>query len=140
MACSAVLTSAPAAYSRAAATRAQHAPGTALQRPETAKATDAATQSQPAHKTGLKVTLKQHRLAVSDAAKAASQEAAVASTSAEQPATPAAKPSPTSVLADVDTADASGNQQEAGFALPAPADAKVHTMPQRSSFGVLDCF
>lgn len=118
----------PKASAAVSSPRGQHASVPALQRLEAAQATDAATQMQSAQKTGLKVTLKQHRLAVSDAAKAASQEAAVVSTSAEQPATPAAKPSPSSVLGDGDTADVPGNQQDAGFALPAPAD-KVPAMP-----------
>lgn len=116
----------PKASAAVSSPRGQHASGSALQRLEAAQATDAATQMQSVQKTGLKVTLKQHRLAMSDAAKAANQEAAVVSTSAEQPATPGAKPSPTSVLGDVDIADVPGNQQDAGFA--APAD-KVHTMP-----------
>lgn len=107
--------------------RAQHAPGSALQASEAllSQATDAVTQPQPAHKTGLKVTLKQHRLAVSDAAKAASQEAANVTTAAEQPATPAAKPAPTPAEAHVDVVEVTAKQQEAAFALPAPAGAKV---------------
>ena len=58
--------------------RALNALGPALQRLEALHSQDAATQPQLAHKTGLKVTLKQHRLAVSDAAKAAGSEAAAA--------------------------------------------------------------
>ena len=118
--------------------RTHNASGPALQRLDAlqCQALDAGTQAQPAHKTGLKVTLKQHRLAVSDAAKAVSQEAAAAravsqeavttvSAAAEQPATPAAKPSPTPAQADVDAAELSAKQPEAGFAVPAPADTKV---------------
>lgn len=95
--------------------RAFNAPGPAPQAPHS-QAQDAATQPQLAHKTGVKVTLKQHRLAVSDAAKAAGPEAAAAKViSQEVPATPAAKPSPSSAQADVDAAELPAKQQEAGF-------------------------
>lgn len=120
--------------------RALNAPGPALQRLEAPHSQDAATQPQLAHKTGLKVTLKQHRLAVSDAAKAAGSEAAAAkavsqeapatvSTAAEQPATPAAKPSPSSAHADVDAAEQPAKQQEAGFAAFASPSVKVQLFP-----------
>lgn len=117
--------------------RALNAPGPALQRLEAphSQVQDAATQPQPAHKTGLKVTLKQHRLAVSDGAKAAGPEAAAAkvisqevpatvSTAAEQPATPAARPAPSSAQADADAAELA-KQQEAGLAAFASPGAKV---------------
>lgn len=108
--------------------RAQHAPGSALPNAMQSQTMDAAAQMQPGQKTGLKVTLKQHRLAVSDAAKAATQEAGIVSTFAEQPATPAAKPSSTPAQDGVDTAEMPGSQQEAGCAVP--AEAKVYTLPQ----------
>ena len=86
------------------------------------QAADAVVPQQPAQKTGLKVVLKQHRLAVSDAAKAATQMAAAASTGAEQPTTPAAKPSLLLVQAEMEVpAEIQDKQQEAGSAAPASA-------------------
>ena len=121
--------------------RTHNASGPALQRMDAlqSQALDAATQAQPAHKTGLKVTLKQHRLAMTDAAKAVSHEAAASragsqetaatvSAAAEQPATPAAKASPTPAQADVNAAELSAKQPEAGFAVPAPAGTQVRLL------------
>ena len=132
---------------RASATAAVSSPrvhtatGGTLQRLEASQSQplDAVTQVQPAHKTGLKVTLKQHRLAVSDAAKVVSHEAAAAkaisqeavatmSTAVEQPATPAAKPLPTPAQADVHVAELLAKQEEAGFAVSAAAGAKVQPL------------
>ena len=135
--------------------RVHTATGGALQRLEASHSQplDAVSQLQSAHKIGLKVTLKQHRLAVSDAAKAVSHEAAAAkaisqeavatmSTAAEQPDALAAKPSPTPAQADVNVAELPVQQEEAGFAVPAPAGAKVHPlacMNADSSLQLLIC-
>ena len=130
-----------AAAAAVSSPRLHTASGTALPRLDASQpqAPDGATQLQPAHKTGLKVTLKQHRLAVSDAAKAVSDEAAAAkadgheaaatvSAAAEQPAMPAAKPSSISTQADVDAAELPPSQPEAKFAVSAPAGTKVQLL------------
>ena len=122
--------------------RAHNASGPALHRLDAlqSQALDVATQLQPPHKTGLKVTLKQHRLAVSDAAKAVSHETAAAkaigqdaattlSAAAEQPATPAAKLSTTPTQAGVDADELlEAKQPEACFAVPPPAGSKVQLL------------
>ena len=83
------------------------------------QAADAVIAEQPAQKTGLKVVLKQHRLAVSDAAKAASQMAPAASTAAEQPTTPVAKHLLLPVQAEMAVlAEIQDKPQEAGSADP----------------------
>ena len=72
---------------------------------------ETAAPAQPQSKTGLKVTLKHHRLAMADAGKPVSHAISASWTAAEQPATPAAKPSPPAA------------QTEAGV-------PEVHTQPE----------
>lgn len=75
-------------------------------------------------RTGLKVTLKQHRLSVMDAGKPASPEVIAPAAMAEQPATPAAKPSPPAVQTKALAPDVQLEQQE-----PAVAE---HTLVQKA--------
>lgn len=79
--------------------------------------------AQPQAKSGLKVTLKHHRLAGIDASKPFSQSAPAA---AEQPATPAAKPSPPAVQTEAELAtQVQDKLQEPAVPAPMPAQ-KVH--------------
>ena len=94
-------------------------------------AATATAPQQPAQKTGLKVVLKQHRLAVSDAARAASELAVTVSAAAELSNTPATKLSAASAEPEQAEAEAGPEShlsaQNAKLAHPAPAQ-KVHSM------------
>lgn len=78
---------------------------------------ETAAPTQPQPKTGLKVTLKHHRLAMADAGKPASHAIPAAWTAAEQPATPAAKPSPPAAQTEAGVTEVHTQQEP-----PLPAD------------------
>lgn len=79
--------------------------------------------AQPQAKSGLKVMLKHHRLAGTDANKPFGQNAPAV---AEQPATPAAKPSPPAVQTEVEVAkQVQDKLQEPAVPAPVPAQKVV---------------
>ncbi len=97
------------------------------------RASEPVAAAQPQAKSGLKVMLKHHRLAGTDASKPFSQSAPAA---AEQPATPAAKPSPPAVQTEVEVAtQVQDKLQEPAVPAPMPAQ-KVHFAIQPAALGV----
>jgi len=119
-------TSAPVASPRsqpAAAVAASNAEPEASAAITAHRASEPVAAAQPQAKSGLKVMLKHHRLAGTDASKPFSQSAPAA---AEQPATPAAKPSPPAVQTEVEVAtQVQDKLQEPAVPAPMPAQ-KVH--------------
>lgn len=97
------------------------------------RASEPVAAAQPQAKGGLKVMLKHHRLAGTDASKPFSQSAPA---TAEQPATPAAKPSPPAVQTEVEVAtQVQDKLQEPAVPAPMPAQ-KVHCATQSAVLSV----